>query len=109
MARALIPVDIQTGFNNPYWGARNTPDAEEKAGQLLAHRRKQGWPVFLVQHLSTNPDITTPHCVSTTCRMGTHTAWRNRNTVDPERIHQAAIDHIAGEFAAICSTKEALA
>ncbi|WP_424941739.1 cysteine hydrolase family protein [Aliiroseovarius crassostreae] len=183
MARALILVDIQAGFSDPYWGARNNPDAEEKAGRLLAHWRGNGWPVFLIQHLSTNPDsplypgkpgvalhpaiapqpgepviqksansafigtdlearlrangitdlvvagITTPHCVSTTCRMGANlgfnvtlvhdataafseganTAWRGGGEVDPDMIHQSAIDHIAGEFVTVCSTAEALA
>lgn len=182
MARALVLIDIQQGFDDPYWGARNNPDAEQKAGQLLAHWRVQGWPVFLIQHLSTNPDsplfpgkpgvelhpaiapegepviqksansafigtdlevrlraggvtdlvvagITTPHCVSTTCRMaanlgfdvtlvhdataafseGANTAWRGGGTVDPELIHQSAIDHIAGEFVTVRSVAEVLA
>ncbi|NRP24640.1 Isochorismatase family protein YecD [Aliiroseovarius sp. xm-m-379] len=181
MVRALIIVDIQQGFDDPYWGARNNPDAEQKAGQLLAHWRAQGWPAFLIQHLSTNPDsplfpgkpgvelhpaiapkgeaviqksansafigtdleerlrtlgatdlvvagITTPHCVSTTCRMaanlgfnvtlvhdataafaeGANTAWREGGPVDPEQIHQSAIDHISGEFVTVKSVAEVL-
>ncbi len=181
MARALILVDIQQGFDDPHWGARNNPEAEEKAGQLLAHWRLRGWPAFLVQHLSTNPEsplfpgkpgvelhpairpkgepviqkstnsafigtdlerrlrdaaaeelviagITTPHCVSTTCRMGANlgfdvtlvhdacaafseganTAWRGGEPVDPQRIHEAAIDHLAGEFVTVKSLSEVL-
>lgn len=181
MSRALILIDIQKGFNDPYWGARNNPDAEKQAGQLLAHWRKQGWPVFIIQHLSSNPEsplwpdksgvalhpeiapvdepvlqksansafigtdlehrlrtagitelvvagLTTPHCVSTTCRMGANlgfqvtlvhdataafaeganTAWRGGGAVDPEVIHQSAIDHIAGEFVTVKSVAEVL-
>ncbi|MDA5094739.1 cysteine hydrolase family protein [Aliiroseovarius sp. KMU-50] len=181
MSRALILVDIQQGFDDPYWGARNNPDAEEKAGQLLAHWRRKIWPVFIIQHVSTNPDsplwpdkpgvalhpliapidepvlqksansafigtdlearlrnqditdlvvagITTPHCVSTTCRMGANlgfnvtlvhdacaafseganTAWRGGGSVGPELIHQSAIDHIAGEFVTVSTVSEVL-
>jgi nicotinamidase-related amidase len=49
---ALIIIDVQKGFDDPKWGLRNNPDAEEKIAALLAAWRKSGWPVFHVQHLS---------------------------------------------------------
>ena len=49
---ALVLIDIQRAFDNPFWGARNNPDAEEKAGQLLSRWRALGWPVAHVQHIS---------------------------------------------------------
>jgi len=55
MARALILIDIQQGFDAPVWGARNNPDAEARAGRLLAHARAQGWAVFHIRHLSVMP------------------------------------------------------
>jgi len=53
MRRALILIDIQKGFDSPYWGARNNPNAEENAARLLAHWRTQDGPRFHIRHLST--------------------------------------------------------
>jgi nicotinamidase-related amidase len=54
---ALILVDIQKGFDNiEYWGGqRNNPDAEENAGELLRLWRRNNYPVFHIQHCSSNP------------------------------------------------------
>lgn len=54
---ALILIDIQKGFDDiDYWGGqRNNPDAEERAGELLAIWRSNRYPIFHVQHCSTNP------------------------------------------------------
>ncbi|MGA8437757.1 MAG: cysteine hydrolase family protein [Candidatus Sulfotelmatobacter sp.] len=49
---ALIIVDVQKGFDEPKWGQRNNPDAEQKIAALLAAWRKTERPVFHVQHLS---------------------------------------------------------
>jgi len=55
-APALILIDIQTGLEaGAYWGARNNPDAEVKAGRLLAHWREKHWPLVHIGHESTNP------------------------------------------------------
>lgn len=180
MSRALILIDIQEGFDDPAFGARNNPEAEARAADLLAKWRAAGAPVIHIQHHSTTPGsplhpetgraaikaevaplpsepvltkevnsafigtdletylsahgitdialcgLTTPHCVSTTARMGAnlgfdvviahdacaafaanaHTDWRGGGKADPKFIHQAALDHLSGEFAAILPSAE---
>lgn len=53
---ALLLIDIQMGFDDPFWGARNNPDAEAKAAALLTHWRRARAPIFHVQHVSTEPN-----------------------------------------------------
>lgn len=55
-APALILVDIQKGFEDiEYWGGeRNNPDAELRAGALLQIWRANQFPIFHVQHCSSN-------------------------------------------------------
>ncbi len=56
MPAALVLVDIQQGLDDPWYGVRNNPHAEENAGRLLAHWRQQGFPIVHIQHRTTNPD-----------------------------------------------------
>jgi nicotinamidase-related amidase len=52
---ALLLIDVQQGMDDPRWGARNNPDAEQRIGALLTAWRQAQWPVIHVQHMSQVP------------------------------------------------------
>lgn len=52
---ALLLIDVQQGLDDPRWGGRNNPDAEQRIAELLAAWRATGRPVIHVQHLSLDP------------------------------------------------------
>ena len=54
--RALILIDCQVGFNNPFWGQRNNPDFEANAKAVLAHWRARGRRIIHVRHASLKPN-----------------------------------------------------
>lgn len=49
---ALIIIDVQAGLDDPRLGERNNPDAESNMARLLSEWRRQGRPVFHIQHMS---------------------------------------------------------
>jgi len=53
---ALLIVDVQQGFDNPKWGNRNNPHAEENIFSLLQFWREHNRPIIHVQHCSTDAD-----------------------------------------------------
>ena len=52
---ALVVVDMQQGFDDPSWGARNNPAAESRVATLLHHWREISAPVIHVHHCSISP------------------------------------------------------
>lgn len=52
----LIIVDVQKGFDAPYWGTRNNPQAEAKIANLLDTWRHLDWPVVHIRHMSVEPN-----------------------------------------------------
>jgi len=53
---ALVPIDVQQGFDRDRWGERNNLDAERHVGELLAAFREAGLSVVHVKHDSTELD-----------------------------------------------------
>jgi nicotinamidase-related amidase len=52
---ALVLIDVQEGFHDPYWGRRNNPRFEVVIARLLERWRAAQLPVIHVQHHSTEP------------------------------------------------------
>jgi nicotinamidase-related amidase len=53
---ALVVIDVQQGFNDARWAARNNPEAESRVAALLGAWRAAGQPLFHVRHASTSPN-----------------------------------------------------
>ena len=52
---ALMVVDMQKGFDDSSWGARNNPSAELRVAALLRYWREAMAPVVHVHHCSSSP------------------------------------------------------
>ncbi|WP_216821502.1 cysteine hydrolase family protein [Tabrizicola sp. TH137] len=50
--KALILIDFQRGFEDPFWGDRNNPSAEENARGLIEVLRSSSGQIIHVRHLS---------------------------------------------------------
>jgi nicotinamidase-related amidase len=53
---ALVLIDVQKGFDSPYWGKRNNAQAEANMETLLTAWRKAKMPVVHIQHHSPEPE-----------------------------------------------------
>jgi nicotinamidase-related amidase len=48
---ALIIIDVQQFFENPRWGNRNNPEAEEHIASLIEKWRATSRPIYHIQHV----------------------------------------------------------
>jgi nicotinamidase-related amidase len=53
--QALIVIDVQQGFDDPKWGARNNPECERNIAKLVDRWELAGQPVVIVRHDSIEP------------------------------------------------------
>ena len=53
---ALVVVDAQQGFHDPWWGRRNNPSCDDNIAALVRHWADQGRPLVYVRHDSADPD-----------------------------------------------------
>ena len=51
----LILIDVQQGLDDPWFGQRNNPHAEQNIARLLCHWRTESRPIVHIQHASVNP------------------------------------------------------
>ena len=52
---ALLIIDVQNGFDDPYWGRRNNPQMEARIVDLLSAWRASKRPVIHAKHMSVDP------------------------------------------------------
>ncbi len=53
---ALVVVDAQVGFDDPWWGPRNNPHCDANTASLVDAFAGSGRPLVVVRHESEDPD-----------------------------------------------------
>lgn len=58
---ALLILDVQKGFDDPYWGKRNNQEAEGNISRLLTEWRNRKGHIIYTKHLSLEPSSPLHH------------------------------------------------
>lgn len=54
----LLLIDLQKAIDDPSWGIRNNPEAEENIGRLLSRWREERMPIIHIRHISRSSEST---------------------------------------------------
>jgi nicotinamidase-related amidase len=84
---ALIIVDVQKSFDQPSWGRRNNPEAEENIVRILEKWRSTSRPIFHIQHVSRTNEQSLFHISKET-----HEFKENIQPLDSEPIIQKTVN-----------------
>lgn len=85
----LVTIDAQKGFDDPGWGRRNNPHAEEIMSKVLFQFRENGLKVIHVRHDSRNP--------SSILKEGKPT-FEFKEEVTPQGDEKVIVKHVNSAF-----------
>lgn len=90
MSATLIVVDMQKAMDDPCWGLRGQPEAEQNIAKLIAHWRALDNPIVHIRNDSMNPD--SPYAAGKpTNAFKPEVAPLDHETVVEKRTHNAFI------------------
>ena len=105
----LVVIDVQAAIDDPRWGPRNNPGAEDNIVRLLARWRTEGLPLIHVRHDSVEPG--SPYApgapghrfkASATPLEGERVVSKSANSAFIRPDLEAALDEIGATTLVIC-------
>ncbi len=105
----LVVIDVQAAIDDPRWGPRNNPRAEDNIARLLARWRTEGLPLIHVRHDSVEPG--SPYApgapghrfkASATPLEGERVVSKSANSAFIRPDLEAALDEIGATTLVIC-------
>lgn len=85
---ALVVIDVQVGFDDPFWGPRNNPDADANIDLLVREFTRQGHLVVYVRHDSDDP-ASPLHPRSAGNRLKPYLQWRHPDLSVSKTVNSA--------------------
>ena len=81
-------IDVQVGFDDPFWGPRNNPDADANIDLLVREFTRQGHLVVYVRHDSDDP-ASPLHPRSAGNRLKPYLQWRHPDLSVSKTVNSA--------------------